>query len=223
MISTTSNPDRNIALWEIVSVLISCLIAQWTIHTFAGQFKWVGTVPIVLAIGLMLFSHWERGENLKDLGFRFDNFLPALRLLLLPTAIAIVLVILGSWWWSESGFLLRQPRWRLFLVPLWALVQQYALQGFINRRAQLAVGPGLKSASIVGLVFCILHLPSLLLGVLALIGGFVWAKAYQREPNIFAVALSHTLVSMALSLSIPKDYANELRIGFKYFGMLIYH
>ncbi|HEY7784432.1 MAG TPA: CPBP family glutamic-type intramembrane protease [Pyrinomonadaceae bacterium] len=221
MISTTSNPDRNIVLWEIVSVLISCLIAQWTIHTFAGQFKWVGAVPIVLAIGLMLFSHWERGENLKDLGFRFDNFLPALRLLLLPTAIAIVLVILGSWWWSESGFSLRQPGWRFFLVPLWALVQQYGLQGFINRRAQLAVGPGLKSASIVGLAFCILHLPSLLLGVLALIGGFVWGKVYQREPNIFAVALSHTLVSMALSLSIPKDYANELRIGFKYFGMLI--
>jgi membrane protease YdiL (CAAX protease family) len=211
--------DRGIALWEIVSVLTSCLIAQWTIHSFAAQFKWVGAVPIVLALGLMLFSHWERGETLRDLGFRIDNFLPAFRLLLLPTAAAVALVIVISWLLSESGFSLRTPRWRVFLVPAWALVQQYALQAFINRRAQLAFGPGMKSALLVGGVFCVLHLPSPLLGVLALVGGFVWAMVYQRQPSIFAAALSHTLVSLAISLAIPTEYAHELRIGFKYFGL----
>jgi hypothetical protein len=210
--------DRGVALWEIISVVLSCLIAQWTIHSFAGQFKWIGAVPIVLALALMIFSHRERRENLRELGFRLDNLFAAIRVLILPTAIAIVLIVAASWLLSEADFTLR-PRYRLLLVPAWALFQQYALQGFINRRAQIVFGPGWTSAFMVGAVFSVLHLPSPLLGLLALIGGVVWAKSYQRHPNLLALGLSHTAVSWALSLTIPSHYAGQLRIGFKYFGM----
>ena len=82
-----------LAFWEIASVLTSCLLAEWVVLSFAGGSKLVGAVPVILALGLMLYSHRERGENAKDVGFRMDNFLDACRLLLLPTAAVILLLI----------------------------------------------------------------------------------------------------------------------------------
>jgi xanthosine utilization system XapX-like protein len=210
--------DRGIALWEIVSVVSSCLIAEWTIDSLAGKASLIGIVPVLFALGFMLFSHRERGETLRDLGFRLDNFLPALRLLAVPTVIAIALILIGAWWVNGGHFAVRPARPRLLLVPIWALFQQYALQGFINRRAQLTFGTGPRNALVVALLFSLVHLPSPLLGVLALVGGYVWATVYQRQPNLFALAVSHAAASLTLSLAIPAHLSSYLRTGLKYFG-----
>jgi membrane protease YdiL (CAAX protease family) len=211
--------DRLIAFWEIGSVTISALLAEWAVSAFADNERSLAVVPIFLALGLMLFSHYQRQENLHSLGFRFDNFWPALRLLLIPTAIVIVLLIVGSW--LEGGLMLRPVRTRLAFIPVWALFQQYALQGYINRRAQLALGDGISASLLVGAVFGVLHLPSLLLGLIAFVGGLIWAEVYRRQPNLLAIALSHTAISWTLSLTIPSNFAQHLRIGFKFFGCLI--
>src|SRR5688500_1437181 len=122
------NP-RTLALWEIASVLVSCLIAEWVVLAFVGRGKLVLAIPIALALALMIFSHRAYGETLGELGFRWNNFASAAKLLILPTLAAMVIVILISKNWSP-----RDPlRWRFLLVPVWALFQQYVLQGFINR------------------------------------------------------------------------------------------
>src|SRR6185503_5570526 len=130
-----------LAVWEIVSVVVSCLIAEWVVLAFAGTNKLVLAIPIALAMTLMIFSHRVYEETPQDLGFRVDNLLAAAKLLALPTILAIALIIF------VSGFKISdQPlRWRFLLVPFWALFQQYALQGFINRRAQVVAGKGWKS------------------------------------------------------------------------------
>jgi membrane protease YdiL (CAAX protease family) len=106
----------------------------------------------------------------------------------------------------------------LLLLPLWALFQQYALQGFINRRAQLVFGLGARSVVLVAVVFSLLHLPNLVLSSLTLIGGLVWAAVYQRQANLFALAASHTVASVSLAIALPLNVINGLRVGFKYFG-----
>lgn len=217
-ILTVSKEDGALAGWEIASVVSSGLIAEWAISGLGGKETWLGAIPIVLALVLVWFSQRERGETFYDLGFRLDNFLSACRLLVLPTAVAIALIALGSWWLgSELSW--RPLRVRLLVVPLWALFQQYVLQGFINRRAQIRWGRGLKSIFLVAFIFGLLHLPSPLLGVLAVIGGFLWAGVYQKQPNLLALAISHSLVSLSLSIMIPARLSSNLRIGFKYFGM----
>lgn len=208
---------KSLALWEIVSVVTSCLIAEWVALSFAGRSKLITAIPILLALGLMVFSYRERGETLHDIGFRTDNFLAACRVLLLPTAAASFLIV-ATGWFMKHQILAGHFRARFLLLPLWALFQQYALNGFINRRAQLVFGKGLKSIAIVALVFALLHLPNPPLTVLTLLGGMIWAAAYQRRPNLFALALSHTLVSLTLALTISPDLLNSLRVGFKYFG-----
>jgi membrane protease YdiL (CAAX protease family) len=205
------------ALFEIISVVTSGLIAEWVVMSLGGNSKAVGAIPVGLALGLMIFSHHERGETPRSLGFRFDNFWPALRLLLVPTIVAGAVVVLGNLWMRGSEFAIAPLRWRFLTLPLWALFQQYALQGFINTRAQLHFGKGAKSILLAGAVFSLLHFPNPILMVLTMFGGVLWAIVYQRVPNLFAPALSHSLASLLLTLSVSPQLGHGLRVGLKYF------
>jgi membrane protease YdiL (CAAX protease family) len=213
-------PDNGagLALWEIGSVVSSFLIAEWMILPFAGNSRIVAAVPLGLAFALMFLSHRTRRESLKEIGWRLDNFWEAARLLALPMLVgAAILVSLGL---LTKGFRLESRQlleWALWL-PLWGLVQQYALQGFINRRAQLRFGRGWPGVILVAIVFALLHLPNPWLSVATLLGGLVWGYVYQRAPNLIALALSHATMSMLLACSLPPSITNSLRVGIRYFG-----
>jgi len=208
---------RSLPLWEIASVITSGLIAEWVVLAFIGRNKLVMAIPLALAFAFMLYSHRDRGESLRDLGFRADNFLSSCRLLLLPTALAVVLIIAFGWF-SGHGHFGAQWRWRFAALPLWALFQQYVLNGFINRRSQMALGAGPTGIALVAIAFSVLHLPSPVLAVVTLVAGAIWAFVYQRAPNLYALAISHTIASLTLALTVSPYWLNGLRVGFKYFG-----
>jgi membrane protease YdiL (CAAX protease family) len=195
----------------------SCLLVEWLVLAFVGRSKLIGAVPVLLAVGFMLYSHREHGETAKEIGFRTDNFLAACRLLILPTAI-VVLMAVAVVWFTQHSIFVAPWRNRFLLLPLWALFQQYVLNGFINRRAQLTLGKGTKSIVLVAVVFSLLHLPNPLLCILTFVGGLIWAAVYQRKPNLFALALSHALASITLALTVSPKLLDSLRVGFKYFG-----
>jgi membrane protease YdiL (CAAX protease family) len=218
MSATDTATDKGLALWEVVTIITSCLIGEWAVAPFAAGRGFVTAVPILLAIGFMIFSHWYRGENLRALGFRLDNFVAAVRILLLPTLGAVIVILILGWRLSGSAFVLRPLRSHLLLLPVWALIQQYALQGFINRRLQTALGIGFKVTLLVGLLFGLLHLPNLLLALLTFLGGVIWAGVYQRQPNLLALGISHALAALTLALAIPPNLINGLRVGFRYFN-----
>jgi hypothetical protein len=215
--------DRALAAWEIASVASSVLIAEWILSAVVGLSKFVVGIPITLAFVFMICSHRLRGETLRELGFRFDNLQRAVKLLLPPMLLTAGLCLLTGWWLGERmNFLRWHPErpmiGQLFLGFGWGLVQQYVLQGFINRRAQIIWGPGWLSVLLVAAVFGGLHLPNPSLAAVTFVGGVVWAAVYQKAPNMFALALSHSVMTWLLVSTLPASALNHLRIGFKYFG-----
>jgi membrane protease YdiL (CAAX protease family) len=215
---STAKRSGTLALWEIASVVSSFLIAEWMVLPFAGNSKLVAAVPLGLALALILFSHRAYQETAREIGWRLDNFWQAARLLVLPMLAAAVLIVGFGLLKKSLRFDGRQMlEWALWL-PLWGLMQQYVLQGFVNRRAQELCGRGWRSLLLVALVFALLHLPNPLLAVATFAGGLIWAHVYQRAPNLIALALSHGLMSMLLACSLPASLTNSLRVGIKYFG-----
>src|SRR2546421_5742650 len=87
-LSINSDPgvpsDRALAAWEIASLVSSALIAEWILSAAAGRTRLIVAIPLAFAFVLVITSHFLRRESLRDLGFRFDNFLRAAKLLALP-------------------------------------------------------------------------------------------------------------------------------------------
>ncbi len=215
--------DRSLAAWEVVSAISSVLIAEWILSASAGRSKLVVAVPATLVFVLIISSHLLRGETLHDLGFRFDNFFQALRLLLLPMIVIAGLALLIGFLSGARPDFFRWHAERLIIFQLvigfgWGFLQQYVLQSFMNRRAQIVWGRGTASVLVTALIFSILHFPNPWLMVITFVGGVVWAFVYQRRPNLFALALSHGLMTWVLVAALPPSALNHLRIGLKYFA-----
>ncbi|HMH43986.1 MAG TPA: CPBP family intramembrane glutamic endopeptidase [Pyrinomonadaceae bacterium] len=225
--STNSAPgvpsDRALAAWEIASLVSSALIAEWILSAAAGRTKLIVAIPLAFAFVLVITSHFLRREGLHDLGFRFDNFLRAAKLLVLPMiVVAVLCVALGLVFGTRPDLLRWHPErplaGQLALGFAWGFVQQYVLQSFINRRAQIVWQKGLRSVVLTAFVFSFLHFPNPWLMLVTFIGGLVWAFVYQRAPNLFALAISHSLMTWVVVSTLPMSALNHLRIGFKYFS-----
>jgi CAAX prenyl protease-like protein len=215
--------DRALASWEIASVVSSILIAEWILSAVIGRSKAIVAIPIGLAFVLIIGSHRLRGETFRDLGFRFDNFLRAGKLLVPPMIMTALVCLLAGWLFGGELNFLRWHTGRPIVAQLvlgfgWGLVQQYVLQGFVNRRAQIIWGQNWLSVLLVAIVFGGLHLPNPWLSFVTFAGGAIWASVYQRAPNLFALAVSHSLMTWVLVSTLPATALNHLRIGFKYFG-----
>ncbi|MBD0327693.1 MAG: CPBP family intramembrane metalloprotease [Pyrinomonadaceae bacterium] len=215
------SPARQTAPWEIASVVSSFLIIEWVVQSLADDYQLIGLIPLAFTSLLIFVSQRAHHESAASLGWRTDNFMKAARLLFWPMLAATVFLLLVGWAEKSVGLgALRAknyssgmpfPLWLL----IWGLMQQFVLQGFVNRRAQLIFGPGWPSVMLVALIFALLHAPNAWLMLATFIGGFVWALVYQRAPNLFALALSHAVMSSVMIATLPAPLVRGMQVGFK--------
>jgi membrane protease YdiL (CAAX protease family) len=205
-----------------ISLVVSCvLVAEWAVLPLFGRNYLVGLVPVGAAFALMLLSHRACRESAREVGWRLDNFGRALALLLPGMLAAALFLVLVGWLAGSLRPGVVRPSWGLagtyFWMSLWGLVQQYPLQGFINRRAQTLWGRGAGSVVFVASVFALLHLPNPWLMLATFCGGLLWAWAYQRAPNLIALALSHSLMTVVMVTTVPYSSLGGMRVGYGYF------
>jgi membrane protease YdiL (CAAX protease family) len=136
--------------------------------------------------------------------------------------VVVALLVCVGLYTSNLDFVRWEGGQSLFGVPalslLWGPLQQYALQGFINRRAQIVFGKGGASVLLTALLFALFHLPNPWLVLATFAGGLLWAWVYQRAPNLLAIGISHGLMTWVLVSSVPASALHNLRVGYKFFG-----
>ena len=215
---------RTVTALEIASVITSVLITAWLIVPLQPFNRWLVPLPALLALALMIYSHRLRGESLRDLGFTARHFGRALLLLAIPMLIgAALLVAIGYF----AGSLQSKSRsWTILIfLPLWGLMQQYILQAFIYRRLRFILVPEQLSPNenawrvrlaifSAAVLFALVHAPNLPLMALSLTGGLIWSWVYERAPNLFALGLSHCLMSAVALATLP---VHSMSIGYQYF------
>ncbi len=213
----TSSPHP---LVEILLGLAPVLTIMWVTPLVVedrATFLRVNFSLSLVTFAVALMSNIVHGDTLKEIGLRVDNLGRALRLLALPTAGAALLILAAG---LAFGSVNLGDRFFFHLksLPLWTLAQQYALQGFLHRRVQDLCGKGWKSILWVAAIFSALHLPNPMLTVGTFLGGALWAWTFQREPNLLALMVSHTLLSAVLANSLPPWILPNMKVGWGYWG-----
>jgi membrane protease YdiL (CAAX protease family) len=213
-----SSSSSNVLSWqainwaEVISVILSILLAEWALAPFAIS-PWLLGGPPFLAFLLMLHSHRCRGETAQTLGFGGRYLDRSLLLLSGPTLLAIAALIFVSY--LTHSLHLPDRFWaRLSLLPVWALLQQYTMLGFAYRRLRQCLHAN-QSITITASLFALLHAPSYPLMILTFVGGLIWSFVYERAPNLFASAISHMLLSATVLVAVPEWILPSMTVGYR--------
>lgn len=190
--------------------IFSLLIAY--IWVFQARFHAAWTI----LFGFVLVSHFIRGETPSDLGLRRAGFTECARRFAIPV---VAVALLGTLLGLALGTVRHVAPWRVAGVLagycLWALFQQYLLNGYFTNRLQAAFGERYQYlvAPIAGAMFAGAHVPNALLMSVTLVGGAVAAAAWQRHRNLFFLAFAHALIGTMLWLVVPDTVSHHLRVG----------
>ena len=170
----------------------------------------------LLIVVLLATAQRRDGATAREMGFRFDNFLPVLGCVsvrLAPFLAAILLIGLAT----HSLRFGERFYGMLLSVPLWALLQHYMLLVFVHRRLRVILGYGRRVVIITALLFALLHLPNPMLTVACAIAGYVWAQAYERSPNLFANAVTHAIASALIANALPHWLLKNMVVGLNHY------
>jgi len=202
---------------EVVLVAGLILATIWLAPLYPDRdvAKRIGYGLAISAFGIAIASNFAHRDSWVGIGVRVDNFLRAFGWVLIPTVV-LVLVLLAIGYgfdcfhFGRKAFALRPRR------ILWPLIQQYLLNGFLNRRLQDVVGKGKWSVLGAAAIFALIHAPNPALMVATFLTGAIWAKIFQREPNLFAVTLSHAILAVLLKGCLPVEILPNMRVGWSF-------
>lgn len=191
----------------MVAFFALALTAEW-----GGD--WVDRIKlviIVLLVGLCVFSNRRHRDSKERIGLRGAHFFPAFGLALIVTLpLMVPLFIVGLhkrlyWPWDLA--------WAMAGYPVWGFAQEYALLGFVNNRLEDAL-PGHPALVpwLNGFLFSMCHLPNPVLMAFTFVAGNVFTLIFRRHRNLFAIALVHALMGIAISLAFA-DINGVMSVG----------
>ncbi|HJQ26440.1 MAG TPA: CPBP family glutamic-type intramembrane protease [Blastocatellia bacterium] len=211
----TPQASRLAALCEIACLLICVELIMWVVPVVPEmRAAYAGLAGMIIV--LLVVTHLRDRPQARELGFRFDNFLPVLGRISLRFAPFIAVILVTGLATRSLSFGARFYG-MLLTVPLWALLQQYMLFAFVHRRLRVVLGDGQWVTLTTALLFALLHLPNPILTLACGVAGYIWAKAYERSPNLYANALTHTVASALIANSLPHWLLKNMVVGLNYF------
>jgi hypothetical protein len=195
----------------IVLVELIMWVVPWLPHMEAAYASLAVMIAVLLAV-----CHVRDGLAPRSVGIRADNLATVL-IDLSPAVLPFVAIMVAVG--LAAGTLRLGARFfsMLAVVPGWALLQQYMLLAFARPRIQALLGKGNASVTATAALFGLLHLPNPALTLACLAGGFIWAREYERRPNLIANALTHAVASAFLANSLPHYLLRNMVVGYNHF------
>jgi len=204
---------------------LGIFIAFYFTYLFIIHYFKILYCDVLLGLGILavlLSNHIIHGFSLREMGFTIRN----LKVASFYTAIitGFYLIIIFSITYIVKGKLITNDGVMdiiedIFVYPLWAAIQQYAVIYFYLRIKIICSSP-LRSIVFGSLLFALLHAPNLQLMIMVYFAGVGWLYLYEKYENILPIILSHAITlafakglfnsELLLSRQIGAGYVNDL-------------
>lgn len=208
---TGSRALRWLSIADVVGIPAVIILFIWRLQ-FTHLNTWI-IFPVWIVASFLIHR-----DTPKTLGWRADNLKRAGREagIFFGVAIAIVLVL------AFARGLPKHLVWRAVGEHLWTyfafcLLQQVALNSFLNNRLISLLQRPWLSSLLAGLIFASAHMPNPVLVPVTLVGGVAMAWLFRRNRNILTLALGQAVVGSLLILAFPPAWIHNLRVGPGYF------
>jgi membrane protease YdiL (CAAX protease family) len=194
-------------------VLVTVIVASFMWigrHAFAGS----SAVFASVLIAVLIWSHRQRGDSLRELGFRLDTA-PRAVLLFTPILAVVIAAMLAAGAWMAS---LRFPQLpnairTLARLVLFGIAQQYVLLAFYYRGIASVMRRPASAVLLTALVFAAFHIPNPFLMIVTFVAAGIGLAVYRRSPNLWVNGVVHGVVSFTLYYSLPVTVTGGLRVG----------
>jgi hypothetical protein len=200
-------------LWGVVESLVGyglIFTANWTSNPAQQWFYWAAVAWIGGSAAVAFIRN--RSIEFRMTGFWRSLWIVGAALMLAAAAVAI----------AARMHTLQQPygpmsRAEAFAgYAVWAIAQQWLLQGyFLPRLAQVTTQESWAAAIVAGL-FAVAHLPNTLLAVMALFWGFAASFLFLRFRSVVTLGFAHAILGIAVAISIPGPVLHNMRVGLAY-------
>ncbi|HEU4401151.1 MAG TPA: hypothetical protein VFT43_03530 [Candidatus Polarisedimenticolia bacterium] len=200
-----------LSILEVAAVVAFLLSYIWIIEPRSRAFA---APSFVLFFASAFLLHLRHNDRAADLGIRLDTFSRALKEALIVILPAIVLAAgLGVFLGGSGALDPKQTALAFFWGYPWALFQQYGLQCVIGRRLTDVIPGDIAHDVTCAAIFGALHLPNPFLTVVTSGAAYCFCALFRRCPNLFALALVHTLASTLLYHFLPLAITHSMRVG----------
>jgi hypothetical protein len=203
---------RILAIVDIVGVPLLIGWYIWKLQ-FSAPLSWVA-FALWLPASFILHR-----DTFKTMGWRADNLWPATKQAaiafgLMAAALFFAGILLHAPWQIPSH--LASPR-RLWSYFAFCVLQQVALNSFLNNRLMFLIRDRRFSSLLAGAIFAACHWPNPVLVPLTLIGGAVMAWLFARHRNIVPLAVGQAILGSLAWWSFPLAWHHHLRVGPGYY------
>ncbi|MFZ1937776.1 MAG: CPBP family intramembrane glutamic endopeptidase [Terracidiphilus sp.] len=199
--------------WDMVELLASyglILAATWTTNPLQQWLCWAGLMWIGGSAAVWLI-------RTRSIQFQISRIWRSLWIVGAALILSVPVVLIAA-----NLHTLQQPDGPMegagaFVgYAIWAIAQQWLLQAyFLPRLAHLMPREGLAAAVVAGL-FAMVHLPNMILAVVALFWGLAACFLFLRFRSVLTLGLAHAILGITLAVSIPGPVLHNMRVGLAY-------
>jgi Type II CAAX prenyl endopeptidase Rce1-like len=199
--------------WEICDLVVGyglILAVIWTPRSVQRWLYWVAIAWLAMSI-IRSFPGWKvMGCSVS--GFWRSSWIVALALVLSGGAALIAGRLhtlhhpagMAEWVKAFGGY------------SLWAMVQQFLLQGYFLLRLTRILPSTTLAAIAAATVFALAHLPNPILTPVTLLWGLAACFVFLRFRNLWTLAMAHAIFGICLAVTIPGPVLHNMRVGLGY-------